>query len=161
PTQLGWQQVTLADMTPENLAVLDYKHNIGVLLGKASGGLCTIDIDADADVGTFLALNPKLAGTLRTRGARGCNFWMRVNGEFPPLHKITKLNGGGQPEDIGEWRSDGGQTIIWGTHPSGCKYQRLVKAKPVEITFSEIRWPEGWVGQQSNRDAAALEAAHG
>src|SRR5262249_26026850 len=54
-----------------------------------------------------------------------------------------------------------GQTVVWGRHPAGCKYRRVVKAKPAEIEFSEIHWPEGWTRQQPNSNAAALEATHG
>ncbi len=164
PKFAGWQTTTLADMTPEKLAELDYRQNIGVLLGKASAGLCTIDLDSDQDVAPFLALNPKLETTLRTKGKRGCNFWVRVKGEFPALHTIThrtQTNGDGQPLKVGEWRADGGQTIIWGTHPSGCKYQRIVKAHPVEIEFSEIRWPDDWVRHEPAAAGNDLEATHG
>src|SRR5205807_5512494 len=44
--------------------------NVAVYLGKASGGLCAIDFDADADLIAFLELNPKLAGTTRSPGSR-------------------------------------------------------------------------------------------
>jgi P4 family phage/plasmid primase-like protien len=159
-----WQTTTLADMTPENLAVLDYRHNIGVLLGKASAGLCSIDVDAEEDVAPFLALNPKLESTLRTKGKRGCNLWIRVKGQFPGLHTIThrtKTNGDGKPLKVGEWRADGGQTVIWGAHPSGCKYRRVVKSPPVEIEFSEIQWPDDWVRQEPTITGSDLEAKHG
>ena len=46
-------------------------RNIAVYLGKASGGLCAIDFDADEDLAAFLAANPKLARTTRSRGSRG------------------------------------------------------------------------------------------
>src|SRR3974390_705225 len=42
-------------------------RNIAVYLGKASGGLCAIDFDADEDLAAFLAANPKLARTTRSR----------------------------------------------------------------------------------------------
>ena len=45
--------------------------NIAVYLGKASGGLCAIDFDGDEDLATFLAVNPKLSSSLRSRGSRG------------------------------------------------------------------------------------------
>jgi len=46
--------------------------NVAVYLGKASGGLCAIDFDADEDLSAFLAVNPKLALSTRSRGSRGC-----------------------------------------------------------------------------------------
>ena len=47
PRRPGWQKLTLADMTPAYLASLNHGGNIGILLGKASEGLCTIDCDDD------------------------------------------------------------------------------------------------------------------
>ena len=148
---------------------LIHEGNIGVLLGEPSvledGGrtwhLCSIDIDDAAAVEGFAAANPALAGTLQTVGSRGRNFWVWVEGEFPPLHKnvcwiateehesVTakgKLIKKGEPDidrPWGEWRSTGGQTVIYGVHPSGGHYQRVVKNPPVRIKFSEIVWPAG------------------
>jgi P4 family phage/plasmid primase-like protien len=138
--------------------------NVGVRLGCASklrGGpdvyhLCSIDIDEDDQVEPFLALNPKLAGTLRTRGSRGCNFWLWVlKDSYPDFAKIThtdKKNDKGKPLDWGEWRTDGKnelgeprafQTVIWGKHPSGGRYKRVSEAaKPLLIDFRELVWPD-------------------
>jgi hypothetical protein len=76
-----WGNLTVADMTPEYLAKLQ-DGNIGVALGEKSCGLLAIDIDDDALVEPFLALNSHLSGTLQTRGARGRVFWVRANGEY-------------------------------------------------------------------------------
>ena len=103
PMDAGWQKTTpLAARKPEHIRRLE-AGNIGVLLGKAGGGLCSIDIDSDESAAEFLELNPTLAKTLQTKGARGRNFWVRIDGDFPPLAKMT---------DWGEWRSDGGQTPL-------------------------------------------------
>jgi hypothetical protein len=45
---------------------------------------------------------------------------------------------------MGEWRSKGNQSIIYGKHPSGTRYQILTQGKPVTIKFEEIKWPDGW-----------------
>src|SRR5262245_4536112 len=50
------------------------RGNIGVVLGQRSGGLCSLDIDSDADIAAFHDLNESICRTLCTRGARGCNF---------------------------------------------------------------------------------------
>lgn len=135
--QKGWNQLTIEEMTPAYLSRL--KGNVGVLLGEPSGGLCTIDIDSDESVDAFLALNPLLQNTLRTRGRRGCNLWVRINGPFPKLIKPT-LNG----QHWGEWRSNGGYTIIRGTHPDTDKpYTVQHHAKPIVLRFEQITWPEG------------------
>ncbi len=141
----GWQNVSLARMQdPEYLAKFNNGGNVGVLLGKPSDGLCTIDLDANEWIDPFLKDNPKLARTLRTRRLNGCNFWLRIIGGFPPLkylHHPRMKNEKGKPLEIGEWRSTGGQTIIAG-EVGGFHYQRIVDAPTVEIPFAEIVWPE-------------------
>ena len=42
---------------------------------------------------------------------------------------------------MGEWRSDGGQTVIYGKHPSGSPYVWVVQERPVTIKFDDIVWP--------------------
>src|SRR5207244_4162860 len=82
-----------------------------VLLGKASGRLVTVDIDDKEAVEPFLALNPMLRDSLRTRRVRGCNVWLRVpDGKYPPSCKIKTGDG----QEWGEWRADGDQTVIHG-----------------------------------------------
>jgi P4 family phage/plasmid primase-like protien len=65
--------------TPAYVALFDTEpRNIAVYLGKASGGLCAIDFDADEDLAAFLAVNPKLGQTTRSRGSRGGMVWVRI-----------------------------------------------------------------------------------
>lgn len=110
--------------------------NIAVYLGKASSGLCAIDFDRDEDVQAFLAVNPGLANTTRSRGSRGAMLWVRIDGEYPescnPDHKHF------------EWRADKRLSTIYGRHPSGIDYQLLCDAPPVTVRFADIVWPEGW-----------------
>ena len=146
PRFKGWQDTTTAAMSdPDYLARLNHGGNIGVLLGKPSNGLCSIDVDDDQDLDAFLKLNPALQTTLRTKRARGGNIWIRVNGDFPKLTKIVGHDG----TDWGEWRADGGQTVIHGTAMDTSKgetapipYTRIVDASPVQISFADIAWPE-------------------
>lgn len=169
----------------ENLRRLidDLRNNLGVLQGAPSAlmeagrtwHLCSIDIDHDEDVAKFLAVNPRLAETLQTVGSRGRNFWVWVEGECPPLHKdVTwaKPDGASDKEKpFGEWRSTGGQTVIWGTHPKGMPYRRDVEKPPVRLTFAEIVWPAGlflpWVppvkapAVVAQEEHDALVAEHG
>jgi len=144
----GWQNVRLPHaQQPEYLGQFDQPCNVGVVLGHPSNGLCSIDIDNDDDVAHFLALNPHLTVTLRTVGQRGCNLWVRIKGDYRPLTKIyhrTRVDQQGNPAAIGEWRSDGGQTIIYGQHPCGRRYKRLIKTPPMEIEFGAINWPTDW-----------------
>jgi phage/plasmid-associated DNA primase len=132
PRDAGWQKTTpIAARKQDHIRRLE-AGNIGVLLGKAGGGLCSIDIDSDESAEEFVGLNPSLAKTLQTRGSRGRNFWVRMDGDFPPLAKMN---------DWGEWRSDGGQTVIYGKHPSGSPYVWVVQERPVTIKFDDIVWP--------------------
>lgn len=152
--------------------------NIGVVQGDASileeagrtWRLCSIDIDDTPAVDAFLRLNPKLTSTLRSVGSRGCNLWVWVEGEIPPLHKglywladadhesakvpgkIVKKGDPDLDRPFGEWRSTGGQTVIWGCHPNGNDYIWAVANAPVRVRFDEIKWPLGlhlpWVKRE-------------
>jgi len=81
--------------------------NIGVVQGEASGGIGSIDIDDDQGADEFLALNPDLKETLRSRGARGCNVWFYPERNVPRSGRLRR-NG----QAWGEWRYNGCQTII-------------------------------------------------
>ena len=121
--------------TPAYRAVFDaMETNIAVYLGKASGGLCAIDCDADEDLAAFLAANPKLANTTHSRGSRGGMLWVRVAGEFPRSCKSERF----------EWRADGNLSTIYGRHPKGMDYQLVRDAAPVAVAFEDIVWPDGW-----------------
>ncbi len=134
-----WQKITLKQSKePEHEQQLRAGNNIGVLLGKPSGGLCAIDIDDDEALAPFLDLNPDLKGTLRTHGARGAQIWMKIGGDFPALGKIKTKAG----SEWGEWRADGGQSVIYGTHPTGVQYQIVQKAIPLVKEFGAIKWPD-------------------
>jgi phage/plasmid-associated DNA primase len=109
-------------------------RNVAVYLGKASGGLCAIDFDADADLVAFLALNPKLKGALQSRGSRGGMVWLRIEGEYPASCNTGHF----------EWRADKRLSTIWGRHPKGMDYSLVVEAPPVKVGFEEIVWPEAW-----------------
>jgi len=143
PQFRNWQKISLELMqNPGYLRNLNDKgHNLAVLTGAPSGGVCSIDVDDDANAAVFLDLNPALRNTLRTRGARGCNFWLRMQGEFPPFAELKTRDG----KHWGEWRADGHCTMIYGKHPSGVMYQAIQDFPAIEVPFSEITWPEDLV----------------
>jgi hypothetical protein len=137
-TDQKWGHLTLEDMTPQHLGKLK-DGNIGVALGEVSGGLCAIDCDRDDFAEAFLAVNPALAGTLQTHGARGRVFWVRFHGVYPKQTIKFKNDSG---EAIGEFRSNGAQSIVWGIHPDTQKpYEFVVKKPALRIEFGSIRWP--------------------
>lgn len=147
PRTEGWQHTRRSLMKDPAYRLLLLTGNIGVLLGTTSDDLCSIDLDDDELAATFLALNPRLEGTLRTHGARGCNLWVRIVGDYPRTKylKHNKLvDEKGKHRMVGEWRATGANTIIWGRHPSGVDYNWVVDAKPVVIRFEDINWPPDW-----------------
>jgi P4 family phage/plasmid primase-like protien len=165
----GWNEVTWERMQDEDYrAQLEASPNLGVILGKQSGPLATIDIDVEAAVGPFLNANPRLSRCLRTRGAKGCQIWLWLKSDeklinlglenwqrgFPDVryainHRVETNpvpdNNGGlrqTPLMVMEWRSGANQSVIKGIHPSGCEYQVVVPEPPAEISFRDIIWPE-------------------
>ena len=141
PRFKGWQNVTLEkSRSAAYQKRLTAEGNIGVLVGKPSSGLCSIDFDDERYFLDFLKLNPGLKKSTTTKGQRGCNLWVRITGDYPALAKITTA----AKEAVGEWRADGGQTVVHGIHPEGNSYT-ISGAHPVEIPFSDIKWPKGWV----------------
>ncbi len=137
PWRPAWQETTFDQtQTATYQSALSKAPAIGVLLGPASEGLCSIDLDSDEALEEFLAANPSLQTTLRTKGRRGANLWVIIEGDIPPSRKLTS---NGSP--VGEWRSKGNQTVIAGWHPDGCEYHRIVDSTPVRINFGDLRWP--------------------
>jgi putative DNA primase/helicase len=151
----GWENFTAARMQePGFLARLNNGSNIGVKLGEQRA---TIDLDHDKDVETFLSRNPKLRETLRSRRKRGCNIWVRINGEYPRSCKLKTRSG----QDWGEWRAEGNQTVIYGeaidrkkgeTQPTTYRIEH--RAAPIELAFDEIRWPDELVLPWQNEPLA-------
>ena len=138
-TKRRWKHLELTAMDDEgHLAKLRDAGNIGVALGRVSEGLVSIDLDQSSYVDAFLEANPLLRNTLRTKARRGCNIWVRCAAEYPPAQRLKNLSG----EEIGEWRANGNQTIIAGTHPEGMPYQFVVERPVVTINYEAIIWPE-------------------
>jgi hypothetical protein len=150
PIEEGWHLRTFADtQTPEYQsqlqAALRRGGNIGVRLGPLSEQLVTIDIDDDELAETFVEYNPALAHTLRTRGERGCNFWLRMkSGSHYPDSQGYYILKTAEGHEYGEWRVGGGkrgaQTVIFGRHPHDIDYQILIEEPPIEIEFTQLKW---------------------
>ena len=142
PNRKGWQKLSFTDTQDSKFQQdLTKSPAIGVLLGSASGGLCSIDFDDDEFLETFVDMNPKLKDTLKTTAKRGANLWIVLECAPPPSRKLVF-----EGTAVGEFRSDGSQTLIAGLHPEGFTYQRLVDAPPVRLRYSEIHWPLGTEG---------------
>jgi Bifunctional DNA primase/polymerase, N-terminal len=83
PLISDWQLLTFTDtQKPDYQKALEYcvecGGNIGVLLGPASEGLISIDLDRNDLVDPFIGKNPIMASTTRTKGKRGVNFFVRI-----------------------------------------------------------------------------------
>ena len=151
PALKAWGNLTAQAMRdPKHIAKLSGRCNIGVALGITSGGLISIDIDQDDAVNPFLQRNPSLQQTFRTKGRRGCNFWARMLGDYPPTFK----------RPWGEFRSHKAYTIAWGLHPEGLRYQWLNRSKPIVIPYASITWPDGTAFTQRDRDTEESEDTH-
>jgi hypothetical protein len=138
--------------SPAYLALFDSEpRNIAVYLGKASGGLCAIDFDVGDDLAAFLAANPKLARTTRSRGSRGGMVWLRIDGDYPASSNTGHF----------EWRADKRLSTICGGHPKGMDYSFVVEAAPLKVRFDEVVWPdEHRLGPLQVRDDGAKEPLH-
>ena len=149
-----WQLTTLAaskakESQDELKGAFYGKTNIGVVLGPSSQGLCAIDCDDEAGRAEMLRLNPQLSKTLCTVGARGCQFWLYIEGDIPSstavkytdrfvFNEKTEKN---VPAQFGEWRAEGNQSIIYGEHPNGNMYSVTQRFQPIECAFKDIVWP--------------------
>jgi hypothetical protein len=130
--------------------------NIGVALGKVSGNLVVLDVDADELVEPFLTANPFLNSTLQTHGARGRVFWLRIAGACPVKTVKLKNNFG---DNCGEFRSNRSQSIIHGIHPNGSPYQVVKMTKPLAVTFADIIWPTQISNPPSLNSASCMSAS--
>jgi hypothetical protein len=139
---VDFTKVSLKDMTDPEYRRKLAEGNIGVVQGYASGGIGSIDIDDDQGAEEFLALNPDLKETLRSRGARGCNVWFYPEGNVPSSGRL-KRNG----QAWGEWRFNGCQTILAGVHPSGSPYTLQCATPAIRYPFDRIQFPPGVTGR--------------
>jgi hypothetical protein len=133
-----WTKITAKDMADPAYLEKLAEGNIGVIMGPASGGIGSFDWDVDQLAEEFLALNPDLRETLRTRGARGCNIWFYPDGQVPASCKLMR-----DGQSVGEWRWKGCQTIIWGVHPSGVLYSFQNATQAIRYPFQKIQFPPG------------------
>jgi hypothetical protein len=142
PGDFNWQKLRYPKFRLQGC--IKQGGNIGVKFGPQSGFLVAIDVDSDVFRDDMLRLNPWMGETLRTRGKRGCQFFLRIKPETPyPNGKNVYPLKTSEGKKFGEWRcGPGAQSIIFGKHPEGPTYQREVKSPPLVIEFNQIKWPE-------------------
>ncbi len=171
-TQLVFRQSESGEVFGRVTYEEELKHRDGcaVLLGEASGGLCTIDFDDLEFARKFVDLNPWAQKSLRTQGSsRGFNIWVFVEGSIPKScnleRDLTPRDNPDQPQPkrkhLGEWRADGRSTMIEGIHSSGVPYRRIVDCPPARVAFDEINWPPGPVYPWIKTRYETLAEEHG
>jgi len=152
PVDEGWQTISYKDSLgrPYQQRLVEAIRrggNIGVRLGPASSRLWALDLDDDSIVDEWITSTPWLANTLRSRGRRGCQFWLRLEPgcEFPNGKAVYKFNRLRQPastkDAVGELRlgsAGGAQSVIWGQHPDGPRYQVLVDKPPLVVSLADL-----------------------
>ena len=120
---------------------------IAVRLGNKDHNIISIDFDGSAEDGfeadslveRFIELNPIAEKTLISKGSRGANIWFRLMHTCPPLQKLEH-----EGVAIGEFRSDGGLTIIQGLHANKVDHYRFLKKTPVlEVGLDQLVWLNG------------------
>jgi P4 family phage/plasmid primase-like protien len=159
PAIKNWPKLTMSDMgNPAHMQRL-LLGNVGVLLGKASGGLVSIDCDTDESLKELLGANSWMAETLQTRGQRGGNVWIRLASGYPPAGKF--FSAADPKKTFGEWRADGGQTIVFGLHPAGFAYKIINNRPPILVEFIRIKWPSGWILPWQKSPIEELIEQHG
>lgn len=156
PRITNWNKIALADTNKyrqDLLSAAARGGNIGVLLGPASNRLLALDLDNDGLINQWLTRHPWLVDTLRSKGKRGCQFWLRLEADcqYPNGKAIHPLNENGKI--IGELRlggAGGAQSIIWGVHPEGMRYQIVVNKAPLLISLADLdELAPGLVWQES------------
>jgi putative DNA primase/helicase len=160
PDWKGWRKISYFETLEGSYQKLLYKKevNIGVRLGDDE--LCTIDCDTEPFLQEMLRLNPQLRETFCSCGEQARQIWGYFPGERPhqvhPLkvHKDSPLAIGLKDFDkkvqeskddmvaIGEWRAEGGQSVIMGIHPCGRPYTwPNGMVVPKQLNLSSLIWP--------------------
>ena len=142
-----WGHLTLKKMEDRAYLRKLESGNIGAALGAKSDCLCAVDLDRDELREPFLALNDWARQATEVKGERGCKFFVRIRGEYPPTAHLMR-NG----EDVAQWLADGTQAMVSGRHPAGMNYLFVNRAQPPEIDYGAIVWPEGLTVPRLKRD---------
>jgi hypothetical protein len=170
PAYKGWRNLTYAQtQTDAYQRDLCHYSNTAVVLGGVDN-LCPIDCDTKLMLDEMLSLNPAFASSLITRGERGGQIWLYVTGNRPkkveklkvgrkcPIAFGAKESGSDGRFEVGEFRAEGGASIIRGIHPCGCCYIWLSCGPIITVDFDDINWPEDIIipwGHDYRRDTTS------
>jgi putative DNA primase/helicase len=139
PNIRSWQKLRLReDKIAEYFADSD---NVGLLLGKPSGGLVDVDLDAREALVTAPAFLPATQMLHGRRSMPNSHWWYRVE-SAPAPQKFTDLDG----SSLVELRSNGQQTIVPPScHPSGERLRWEKEGQPANVELDELLRSLGWV----------------
>ena len=112
---------------------------IAVRVGNRDHNVISIDIDGDELMKGFIDRNPIARKTLISKGSRGANFWFMLSHECLDLQDLKH-----EGVSVGEFRGNGGVTIIQGLHENKTDYYRFLNKAPVsEIKLDQLKWMDG------------------
>jgi Bifunctional DNA primase/polymerase, N-terminal len=170
----GWQRTTFEHtQTKKYMEDLQNYPNTGVLLGDLSNGLCSWDWDTTQALDDFTRANPIYDDSLWSAAVHGAQIWAYFPCERPhqvhPLYvrKGSVIAGDKKPDKhgrvkVGEFRAEGGQSVIRGIHPEGVEYRILRHNVPITISdfYATVLHPDiiiPWA--ESTRTKAREESA--
>jgi hypothetical protein len=160
PKWKGWRKISYFETRQAGYQKLlcQKEVNIGIRLGDDDLG--TIDCDTEPFLQEMFRLNPGLRDTFRSCGEQAGQIWGYFQGERPhqvhPLkvHKDSPLAVGLKDFDkkvqeskdgmvaIGEFRAEGGQSVIMGVHQCGRRYTwPNGPVVPKNFNLSSLIWP--------------------
>ncbi|HEX8492999.1 MAG TPA: AAA family ATPase [Pyrinomonadaceae bacterium] len=133
PNRTGWQRFSIRqDELPQFFN--GKPQNIGVLLGKPSGGLADVDLDCAESIALasyFLPSSDAVFG----RTSRPCSHYLYIATDDAKTVKLEDVDG----KMLVELRYTGCQTIFPGsTHPSGEKIEWHTDGEPSRVSYAEL-----------------------
>jgi AAA domain len=159
PNLVDWQQINFERTQTEDYQEILLKAfeaaNVGVSLGRKSGGLFTINVNDQGAVEELVQDFPWLEDTTRSWAQRGCQFWLLLEeGDYPKADIVLLKRDG---KVVGELRlggDKGNQSVIDGVHKCGVRYQRNGKVSK-EVGWSDLDDLMHWGGYQSKLEQEA------
>jgi hypothetical protein len=132
-----------------------------------------LDWDNETGLASNLQLNPRLADSFQRRGANGAQIALYCNGKRPkkvcaikvPISSPLAIGAKKEPNknglvQIGEFRAEGGQSVLVGEHPDSSKENPIwfnwpIDNPPIDFNFEDIVWhPDivisGWNDSDKN-----------
>jgi hypothetical protein len=151
-TLTGWNKLVVTSGNLDDYFPEGGDENIGLILGRASGGLVDVDLDCPEAVVVARTLLPPTGMIHGRSGHPGSHWWYLVD---QPPEKATVPFKDIDKQNLVEIRSTGGQTVVPpSVHPSGERLQWDKWGEPAQIALTALKRAVEKVA------AAALLARH-